>query len=140
MTQTRKFVSNQTGRFDVVVIINYSDVLDSERNVAVRSLSSADSEKLSGISSIACVPSFFFFRLFPLFISTKTIVNSPFSFRKKKFPDWAYKKGRFSGTEFEKTIVFIVVFLENSENFLNFDKSSKKFGEFLNCLAFSKIF
>ena len=39
----------------------------------------------------------------------------------------------------KKTIVFHSCFLENSENFLNFAKSSKKFGEFLNFLEFSKI-
>ena len=41
--------------------------------------------------------------------------------------------------EFEKTIVFMVVFLENSENFLDFAKSSKKFGKFSNFLEFSEI-
>ena len=41
--------------------------------------------------------------------------------------------------EFEKTVVFNSCFLWNSEKFLNFAKSSKKFGEFLNFLEFSKI-
>ena len=34
----------------------------------------------------------------------------------------------------------IVILLENSENFLNFSKSSNKFGECLDLLGFSKIF
>ena len=42
--------------------------------------------------------------------------------------------------EFEKTVVCNSCCLENSENFLNFAKSSKIFGEFLNFLGFSKIF
>ena len=42
--------------------------------------------------------------------------------------------------ESEKTIVFIVIFLENSKNFVIFTKSSNRFGEFLNFLAFCKIF
>ena len=44
-----------------------------------------------------------------------------------------------SYTEFEKTIVVHSCFLENSENFLNFAKSSKKVCEFFNFLEFSKI-
>ena len=44
-----------------------------------------------------------------------------------------------SVSELKKTIVFHSCFLENSENFLNFAKISKKFGEFLNFLGFSKI-
>ena len=52
---------------------------------------------------------------------------------------WKFFDGKLFQSEFEKTIVFIVVFLENSENFLNFAKSSKLFGEFLNFLGFSKI-
>ena len=39
----------------------------------------------------------------------------------------------------KKLQFFIVVFLENSGYFLNFPKNSKKFGEFLNLLEFSKI-
>ena len=42
--------------------------------------------------------------------------------------------------EFEKTIGFIVIFLENFKNFVIFTKSSNKFGEFLNFLGFSNIF
>ena len=42
-----------------------------------------------------------------------------------------------SRTEFEKTIVFIVIFLENSKIFVIFTKSTNKFGEFLNFLGFS---
>ena len=42
--------------------------------------------------------------------------------------------------EFEKTIVFIVIFLENSKNFVIFTNSSNKFGEFLSFLGFSNIF
>ena len=42
-------------------------------------------------------------------------------------------------SEFEKTIVFHGCFLENAENFLNFAKSSKKIGKFLNYLEFSKF-
>ena len=40
----------------------------------------------------------------------------------------------------KKTIVFIVIFLENSKNFVIFTKSSNKFGEFLRFLGFSNIF
>ena len=36
--------------------------------------------------------------------------------------------------EFEKTTVFIVIFLENCKNFEIFTKSSNEFGEFLNFL------
>ena len=43
-------------------------------------------------------------------------------------------------SEFEKIIVFIVIFLENSKNFVIFTKSSNKFDEFLNFLGFSNIF
>ena len=39
-------------------------------------------------------------------------------------------------SEFDKTIVFHSYFLENSRNVLIFTKSSNKFGEFLNFLAF----
>ena len=39
-----------------------------------------------------------------------------------------------------KKLVFHSCFLENSENFLNFAKSSKKFGECLNFLGFPNIF
>ena len=42
--------------------------------------------------------------------------------------------------EFEKTIVFIVIFLKNSKHFVIFTKSSNKFGEFSNFLGFSNIF
>ena len=42
--------------------------------------------------------------------------------------------------EFEKTLVFIVMFLENSKNLVIFTKSSNKFVEFLNFIGFSKIF
>ena len=45
--------------------------------------------------------------------------------------------GTGADTEFEKNSSFYSYFLVNSENFLNFAKSSNKFGEFLN---FSRIF
>ena len=34
----------------------------------------------------------------------------------------------------------MAIFLENSENFINFTKNSNKFAEFLNFLGFTKIF
>ena len=38
-----------------------------------------------------------------------------------------------------KIIVFRVIFLDNSKNFVMFTKSSNKFGKFLNIRGFSKI-
>ena len=42
-------------------------------------------------------------------------------------------------TEFEKNIVFIVILLENSKNFVIFTKNANKFGEFQSFLGFSNI-
>ena len=50
-------------------------------------------------------------------------------------------KGYYNLTQSsKKTIVFIVIFLEKSENFLNFTKISNKFGEFLSFPRVSIIF
>ena len=46
--------------------------------------------------------------------------------RKNNFSPPATPKTETFSSEFEKTIMFHSCFLENSENFLNFTKSSKK--------------
>ena len=58
------------------------------------------------------------------------------------FQEWLKKQEPIITSQFRvrKTIVFIVIFLENSKNFVIFTKSSNKFGEFLKFLGFSKIF
>ena len=55
--------------------------------------------------------------------------------------EWNNQRGasRFK-PELEKTIVFIVLFLENCKNFVICTKSSNKFGEFLSFLWFFNIF
>ena len=45
----------------------------------------------------------------------------------------------FLPAELEKSLVFTVIFLENSKNLVIFTKSSNKFGEFLRFLGFCKI-